>query len=90
MRVFQFCKGVALLLLLSSSNSFALTRDSIIGMDEVTVVGERFRNFNTTFDTLARMPAIKNTNKFLVNVPKNKTVAGVVFSYFNNVLRNKD
>ena len=58
MRVFQFCKGVALLLLLSSSNSFALTRDSIIGMDEVTVVGERFRNFNTghfytTFDTLA-------------------------------------
>jgi vitamin B12 transporter len=58
MRLFHFGKGVLFFLLLSCSNSFALTRDSIIGMDEVTVVGERFRYFNTghfytTLDTLA-------------------------------------
>lgn len=59
MRFMHFVKGALLLLSFFGSNGYAQTNDSIIEMDEVTVVGERFHHFNTghfytTIDTLAK------------------------------------
>ena len=59
MRFMHFVKGALLLLSFFWSNGYAQTNDSIIEMDEVTVVGERFHHFNTghfytTIDTLAK------------------------------------
>lgn len=71
MRTFLSFSGTLLLCILCGLNSYAGIRDTDHQMDEITVVGERFRNFNTghfytTIDTLAvKMQPSANLSELL-------------------------